>query len=318
MGVALKHLKELDQAIECHRRALQIKSDYPDAYNNLGNLFKEQGRLKEAIDHYQKALEYRPRSNSSWSNLLVCLNYDENATPEFLFGRHRRWAEVQTQAPPLTRHGNDPDPDRRLRIGYLSPDFRRHAVADFLKPFFAHHDHQKVEVFCYAEVTAPDSTTAYFQSHAKGWRWIIGLNDVEVVAQIRSDRIDLLLDLAGHTADNRLTVFASKPAPLQIAYLGYPSTTGLATMDYRLTDAVADPPGEPVHHTEELVRLPLAFCYQAPDFAPCISPLPALSSGCVTFGSLNNLAKLNPQVIDLWCAVLRTVPSATCWSSETP
>ena len=123
LGVALQHLIELDQAMECHRRALQAKPDYPDAYNNLGNVFKEQGKLKEAIDHYQKALEYRPSPNSAWSNFLVCLNYDTNASPEFLLGQHRRWAEVQT-APALTRHGNDPDPDRRLRVGYFSPDFR--------------------------------------------------------------------------------------------------------------------------------------------------------------------------------------------------
>ena len=174
---------------------------------------------------------------------------------------------------------------------------------------FAHHDRQQVEIFCYAETTAPDSTTAQFQARADGWRWTAGLDDADVAAQIRSDRIDLLVDLAGHTAGNRLTALAWKPAPVQITYLGYPSTTGLATIDYRLTDAVADPPGEPQCHTEALVRLPLMSCYQAPDHAPPVSPLPALSSGGITFGSLNNLAKLNPRVIDVWCAVLRAVPS---------
>jgi predicted O-linked N-acetylglucosamine transferase (SPINDLY family) len=308
LGVALQYLGELDQAMECHRQAVQLKADYADAFTNLGSIFKEQGKLREAVDHYDKAIQCRPDANSVRSNRLVCLNYDPDISPELLFEEHRRWAEVQAR-PAATRHESDRDPDRRLRIGYLSPDFRRHAVAHFLTPLFAHHDRHQVEVFCYAEITAPDSTTAQLQARADGWRWTSGLDDPDVATQIRSDRIDLLVDLAGHTAGNRLTVLAWKPAPVQITYLGYPSTTGLATIDYRLTDAVADPPGEPQHHTEHLVRLPLMFCYQPPELAPPVSPLPALTSDCITFGSLNNLAKLNPQVLDLWCAVLRAVPS---------
>ncbi len=159
-------------------------------------------------------------------------------------------------------------------------------------------------MFCYAQLSNYDATTAYFQSRSHGWRSTVGRTDAEIAEDVLRDKIDILVDLAGHTGNSRLLAFAYQPAPVQISYLGYPNTTGLPAVAYRLTDALADPPGEPVRHTEELVRLPRAFCYAPADHAPPVSPLPAMSSGRVTFGSLNNLAKLNDQVLDLWCAIL--------------
>jgi protein O-GlcNAc transferase len=232
------------------------------------------------------------------------------ADPDTLFQEHCYWAQCHAAGLPVPVHTNDRDPERRLRVGYVSPDFYRHAAAHFLEPILRHHDPRQVEVFCYAEVAAPDAVTARFQSYAHAWRWTFGQSDAELIRQIQADGIDILVDAAGHSAHNRLLVFAHQPAPIQITGIGYPNTTGLSSIDYRLTDALTDPPGEPVRHSEELLRLPLAFCYATPDIAPEVTPLPALTRGYVTFGSLHNLAKLNGAVLDLWAALLEELPSA--------
>jgi predicted O-linked N-acetylglucosamine transferase (SPINDLY family) len=310
LGVALTTQGRLDEATAYLQQALRLNPRHADANNNLGNVLKEQGRLDEAGYYYHQAILCRPEFFGAHSNLLVCWNYDPTVEPDALFQEHRRWAEMHARTTSAAGHTNDRNPDRRLRIGYVSPDFYHHAAAHFLEPIFAHHDPRQVEVFAYAEVSAPDSVTGRFQARAHGWRSTFGRTDAEVVHQVRADGIDILLDLAGHTANNRLLVFAQKPAPVQITYLGYPNTTGLASIDYRLTDAIADPPGEPRRHSEELVRLPRAFCYAVLENAPDVSPPPARRSGQITFGSLHNLAKLNGQVLDLWCGILRAVPTA--------
>ena len=310
LGNVLKESGRLDEAVTCYRRALELSPDYADAHNNIGVLLTAQGNLDLATHHYWQALNCRPDLATAHSNLLSCWNYDPTAEPDALFEEHRRWAAQQARVTVAPAYANDRNPKRRLRVGYVSSDFFRHAVADFLKPIFAHHDEREVEVFCYAQLSNYDATTAYFQSRSHGWRSTVGRTDAEIAEDVLRDKIDILVDLAGHTGNSRLLAFAYQPAPVQISYLGYPNTTGLPAVAYRLTDALADPPGEPVRHTEELVRLPRAFCYAPADHAPPVSPLPAMSSGRVTFGSLNNLAKLNDQVLDLWCAILREVPSA--------
>jgi predicted O-linked N-acetylglucosamine transferase (SPINDLY family) len=202
-------------------------------------------------------------------------------------------------------------PDRRLRIGYVSPDFRAHSVASFLEPVLARHDTDNFDVVCYAQVAHPDRTTERLRQLAGHWRDTCAQSDEQVANMIRQDRIDILVDLAGHTRNNRLTVFTHRPAPIQLTYLGYPNTTGLPQIDYRLTDALADPPEADALHTERLVRLPRGFlCYSAPQDAPAVSPLPATAVGHITFGSLNNLAKVNEQVVELWARVLHAVPGA--------
>ena len=310
IGVVLTTQGKLDEAAMYLQQALAADPQHADAHNNLGNVLKEQGRLEEAAYYYDEAVKCRPSFAGAQSNLLVCWNYDPAADPDALFFEHRRWAEVHARAAPASAHRNDPDPERRLRVGYVSPDFYHHAAAHFLEPIFANHDPRAIEVYCYAADYIPDEVTRRFQAKAHAWRSTVGHSDAEVIAQIHSDQIDILVDLAGHTANNRLGVLAHKPAPVQITYLGYPNTTGLATVDYRLTDVVADPSGEPVRYTEELVRLPLAFCYAVLEDAPKIVAPPASVRGHVTFGSLHNLAKLNGQVLDLWCALLRAVPTS--------
>jgi protein O-GlcNAc transferase len=310
LGIVLTSQGDLDEAVACFQRVLASYPGHANAQNNLGNALQEQGMLQEAAGAFRKALEYRPDFAGAHSNLLNCLNYDPTVDSDALFAEHLHWANVHVRVASETAHANHRDPDRRLRVGYVSPDFYHHAAAHFLEPLFAHHDPRQVEIYCYAEVAAGDAVTRRFQDRAHGWRSTVGLSDATLAEQVRADGIDILVDLAGHTARNRLLVFAYKPAPVQISYLGYPNTTGLTTIDYRVTDVVADLSGEPVRHTEELIRLPQAFCYAADERAPKVSLLPAATTGCVTFGSLHNLAKLNPQVIDLWCRVLRAVPRA--------
>jgi protein O-GlcNAc transferase len=310
LAVALSSLGRLDEAATYLQKALTLAPRRPNFLSNLGALRREQGRIEEALRYMEQALQLAPDSGSMHSNLLVCRNLDPSVEPSALFAEHRHWAQRHASAVPRRPHNNRRDPERRLRIGYSSPDFCRHPVASFVEPIIAQHDARQFEVFCYAELPGDDAVTARFQARAHAWRRTWGLSDEQIAEQIRADGIDILIDLAGHTANNRLGVFSLKPAPVQITYLGYPNTTGLTTIDYRLTDAIADPPDEPPRYSEELVRLPCAFCYGPPEYSPDLTSLPALESGRITFGSMHHLAKLNGQVLDLWCELLKALPSA--------
>ena len=205
----------------------------------------------------------------------------------------------------------EPDgvPPRRLRLGYVSPDFVHHAVSYFFEPVLTARDPAAFEVFCYSDAPVADAVTQRLRAASDGWRDIAGLSDERVAELVRADRIDILVDLAGHTARNRLLVFARKPAPVQVTWLGYPNTTGLAAIDFRLTEAVSDPLGlTEAWHSEELVRLPGTFsCYAPPPESPPVNALPALAAGQVTFGCFNNLAKVTPPALALWARVLREV-----------
>jgi protein O-GlcNAc transferase len=311
LGCVLERQLKLEEAISCYRQALALRPNYAKAYTNLGNVYKEQGRFDEALANYREALRLRPDMAAAHSNLLFCLNYHPHADPDVVFAEHRRWGQVHGLPTAQPRHANDPNPERRLRIGYVSPDLRDHAVTRYLEPVLTYHDSTQVEIFCYAEVPQTDAVSTRLQNLASGWRLTCRLPDAEVAQCIRSDAIDILVDLAGHTAFSRLRVFAHKPAPVQATWLGYLNTTGLDTVDYRLTDDILDPPGQPVRDTEELLRLPAGMCcFGPPPDAPAISPLPALQRGHLTFGSLHSLFKLNPGVFDLWSQVLLALPTA--------
>jgi predicted O-linked N-acetylglucosamine transferase (SPINDLY family) len=310
LGLALSSTNKLDEAATCLRRVLSLDPSRADAHNNLGNVCVEQGLLADAVTCYQRALDCQADFAGAESNLLVARNYHPEVDTETLYEEHLQWAARHASPTAVAAHPNNRDPGRRLRIGYVSPDFRRHAVAYFVEPIVTHYDRGQFEVYCYAEAVADDEVSARFRAGVGHWRPTRGRTDREVAQQIRADGIDILVDLAGHTSHGRLTIFALKPAPVQISYLGYPNTTGLSTIDYRLTDAVADPAGEPTRHSERLIRLPRAFCYCPPAAAPPASSSPAAALGHVTFGSFHNLAKLNDNVLDLWCEVLRMVPSA--------
>jgi predicted O-linked N-acetylglucosamine transferase (SPINDLY family) len=221
-----------------------------------------------------------------------------------------RQARRLLKQPPV--FGNTRDRQRVLRVGYVSPDFREHSVAHFTRKLIGSHNREKVEVTCYADVMKPDGFTREFEAQADHWLSLVGMDDEAVAERIRQDGIDILVDLAGHTSDNRLLVFARRPAPVQVTWLGYPNTTGMRAMDYRLTDAVADPPGEADKtHTEKLIRLEHGFlCYQTDEPVPEVAPPPCLQQGHVTFGSFNTTKKVTADVIRVWSQILKAVPGA--------
>jgi len=314
LGTILRDQGRLGEAIECYQKALHLNSNHLEGYNNLGGVFRDQGKINNAIECFQKERQLRPHLAFVHSNLLLTLHYNDTIDPIQRFSHHRQWEKQHgTLISRRTQfHSNDRTPDRSLRIGYVSSDFRMHSVAFFLEPILSFHNPDTCEVVCYSNIMSPDLMTDRLKGLSDCWRNIVGMSDERVTDLIRGDRIDILVDLAGHTANNRLPVFARKPAPVQVTYLGYPNTTGLSTMDYRITDEWADPTGQTEHlHTEELVRLPEGFlCYKPPEEAPEVSGSPALDTGYVTFGSFNNRAKITPEIVGDWSTILKSVPDS--------
>ena len=307
LGNALRDLGKLEEAVASYHKALVIKPDYAEAHVNLGNALRDLGKLYEAVANYRKALAIKPDYAEAHSNLLFALNYGTEVTEVDFIEESRDWNRRHASVLAETLdHANDRSPDRRLRIGYVSPDMCRHSVSYFFEPLLAAHDPAAVEAFCYAEVAAPDATTWRLETLADHWRRTVGMNDAALAENIRADGIDILVDLAGHTAGNRLLVFARRPAPVQVSWLGYPNTTGLKAMDYRLVDAVTDPEDEA---SETLVRLANGFlCYRPPDVAPPVAP--SRPAGPPIFGSFNNITKVTASCIELWSRILTEVPEA--------
>jgi predicted O-linked N-acetylglucosamine transferase (SPINDLY family) len=220
----------------------------------------------------------------------------------------RRWSDCHA-LPLIGRrraHAHDRDPERRLRIGYVSPDFRRHVQRLFTLPVLSQHDHAAYEVVCYSSVKAPDEYTERIRALSDEWHDVARLSDSELAQKIRDNGIDVLVDLTMHMAHNRLKMFAEKPAPVQIAWLGYPGTTGVLGMDYRITDPFLDPQGAPLPYSEQSLWLPHTFwCYgpEREEIAP--GELPQRSAGHITFGCLNNFMKVSQATLELWAQVLR-------------
>lgn len=285
------------------------------AHNNLGGVNRNLGDQARAVEHFRRSLYVDGSNAAIHSNLLLTLCYQQGVPRARLKEEHlawaRRYAEPLTAAAPPP--ANDPDPDRPLRIGYVSPDFRNHAAAYFLEPLFENHDHSRFHITGYAEVPAPDEVTERLRRHTDAWVSTVGMGDAELAARIRADRIDVLIDLGGHTARNRLTALAHRPAPVQAHYLGYPTTTGMSAIDYHIIDRwlVPDDSAEPSWFTEEIWRLPRVLrCYKGPEHAPPVNPLPAAAAGHLTFGSLNAFVKVTPEVVALWARILHRVPDS--------
>lgn len=313
-GVTLQALGRLDDAVRHYERAIALEPARAESYSNMAVALQAQGRMDEAIARYEQAIKCKPDFHDAHSNLLLALNYAAGFTPQDIYARHLAWARQHAVRyyPSSIHYPNIPDRKRRLRVGYVSPDYRRHAVAHFIDPVLACHDTGEVEIYCYSNVAKPDEITRSLQSHPVQWRDIHGVSDESAEDLIRADAIDILVDLAGHSANARLQLFARKPAPVQVSWLGYLATTGLATMDYRVVDSHTAPPGlcEP-YYTETIVRLPDTFvCYRPPTEAPEVGPLPALDAGYITFGSFNNFAKVTRDVMLLWARVLCAVPDS--------
>ncbi len=242
VGYMLKEQGKLTEAIAYYQEALAMEPDLSEAHAELGNTFRDKGLINEAIEHFRRVLEIKPTANVQ-AALLGALNYSPDHNQAAIFSEHKRFNEEYI--PPLAAfkpHLNDRNPQRRLKIGYVSPDFRRHSVTKFIEPVLAHHDHEQYEIFCYYNHAQTDDVTQRLQEYADNWFNCVDMRSDEKLAdRIRQDQIDILIDLAGHTTGNRLLVFAKKPAPIQVSYLGYPNTTGLTAIDYRITDAYRDP-----------------------------------------------------------------------------
>jgi predicted O-linked N-acetylglucosamine transferase (SPINDLY family) len=311
LGSALQASGALAAAIAAYRAALALEPRYSAARVNLGNALLDQGRLEEARTTYRAARDGEPENADAHSNLLRALHYDESLAPDAMLAAHRGWNAAHGSNAPPSPHGNAAEPGRRLRVGFVSPDFRTHSVAYFFEPLLAAIDRGAVESFCYANVMRPDAVTARLASLADHWIPIFGVPDAAVAERVRADGIDILVDLAGHTAGHRLGLFALKPAPVEATWCGYCDTTGLDAIDWRLTDAVADPEGAERWTAERLMRLPHGFLCYAPDpAAPAVASLPARKAGHVTFGSFNALPKLSPATIRPWAQILIAVPDA--------
>jgi predicted O-linked N-acetylglucosamine transferase (SPINDLY family) len=326
LGGALREDGRLGEAEACYRKAARLKPDFAEAHGNLGTALYELGRLEEAFVAYREALrlkskvvdlagscdpcdlipDSKPESAGILSNLLMTLHYEPRIANARLIAAADRYGDIFDSPPRPAAFPNDRTPSRRLRIGYVSGDFRQHAVGFFLASILEARDKAKAEVFLYSNNVKVDDWTRRLRTACDHWREIAGLADGAAAHQIREDRIDILVDLSGHTARNRLPLFALRPAPVQASWLGYFGAIGLKTMDYLLLDRFAVPSGEELSYREAIVRLPDGrFCYTPPDYAPTPVDPPSLARGFVTFGSFNHVAKIGDAVVRLWAEVLQ-------------
>ena len=311
LGNVLWSQGKISEAEVCHRQSVKLMPEFHQAWNNLGNDLRDQGEQQQALNCYRKAIELNPSYMQAHSNLLFELNCS-TTDGTVLLAEHRRWDEMHAR--PLLQQlkfSNERSAQRRLRIGYVSSDFCNHSVAYFIEGVLKHHDAEQFEISCYSNLLKPDDRTAVIRSLAHNWREIGHLSDDAAAQLIRSDQIDILIDLSGHTSHHRLQLFARKPAPLQVTYLGYPATTGMQVMDYRISDGVADPAYSDAFYSERLIRLPRCFIAFTPyEAAPDVAALPVDEAGFIRFVSFNHMAKIGPDVIKLWSRLLHAVPDS--------
>jgi predicted O-linked N-acetylglucosamine transferase (SPINDLY family) len=313
-GNAARAAGALDGAIASYRVALDRAPDHADAQLNLGSALLDQGALAEALGHYRAAVAAAPDNAGAASNLLMASTYDPAQSAGDLAAAARALGarlSARGGGAPTPARDRDRDPARRLRLGYVSADFRFHPVGWFIQAPLLARDRAGFEVTCYANGDDDDALTGVLRGAADHWRAIKAVSDDDFAAQVAADRIDILIDLAGHSAHNRLPALARRLAPIQAHWIGFPATTGIGAIDYLIADAVLAPPGSEADFSETVLRLPaVAWCYRAPGFAPAVAPLPARAAGGVTFGSFNNPVKLNPAVLETWAAILARVPAA--------
>ncbi len=301
----------LSLATPCRRKAVELDPQTLEFRLGLALDLMREGQIEEGLSLLRAVVNEDPLNADAWSKLLFYIHFLPGISRKELFEEHRRWGWIHAPVRPLPCHGDrNRDPDRRLRVGYVSADFRRHSTAYTFEPLLDGHDKEQVEVYGYANVARPDEVTERIESKLDVYRDIRRLDDRAAAALIEQDQIDILVAVAGHQGDHRLTLFALKPAPIQVEW-GAQCTTGLPQIDYRLTDDIVDPPETQLYALERLVFIPDGYIgYRPPKFAPPVGALPARSRPGVTFGSFNNSLKLNAGVISLWAEVMRHTPGS--------
>ncbi len=313
LGNALQDLGRFDDAVLSYSKALEVNPDYMEAHFNLGSALQNLGQFDAAAASYHRALEINPDFGTARSNLLFMHNYVADAQPEALLSEARRFgALADKHAHRYTTWSSTSEPDRRLRVGFVSGDLRDHPVGNFLEGIMAALSQRaagRLELVGYPSHVCADAVANRIKASCSGWHSLIGVSDQRAAERIREDGIDILLDLSGHTAHNRLGLFAWKPAPVQATWLGYFATTGVAAIDYLIADPWTLPESEAANFVETIWRLPeTRLCFTPPNLVVDVAPLCALSNGYVTFGSFNHLSKMNDDVIALWARVLAAVP----------
>jgi predicted O-linked N-acetylglucosamine transferase (SPINDLY family) len=311
LGEACSRANELDEAADCMRRILERHPADALAHTLLGNVLRNQARHGEAMDHYEQAIASDPNPAVAFQNLLFCMMCSPGFSAADLHARHREFAR-RFEDPLLGRgpaFANLRDPERRLRIGYLSPDFRANVVGHYVQPIFENHDRSRFEIYAYYAGAVADDVTRRIAARVDHWHMVHRLSDEDLVALMRGHQIDILVDLCGHGPGNRLLALARRAAPLQANYLDYSATTGLSSMDYRLTTEYCDPRGiADRYYSEQLWRLQDTYWTYNPTVSLPVAPLPSQANGYITFGSFNLYYRITGEVLDLWSRVLQAVP----------
>lgn len=311
LTVACRELNEIGEAFEASARALALKPDLPQAHMNHGTLCLPSGDAAAALASYNEARRLDPSWVEGWQIALGPLNYIESENPLRVLEGHREFGARFFAGGAAPRASGASVQGRKIKLGYLSPDLFSHSVSYFFEPLLSSHDKTKFEIYCYHLGKIEDETTRRMQACADQWRSCARATDAELQRLIADDRLDVLIDLAGHTRGSRVRALGARCAPVQITWLGYPTTTGLPAMDFRITDRIVDPEGYEPYSTERLLRLERSYyCYRPPEDAPEVSAAPAAANAHVTFGSFNNLAKLSDAAVLLWSAVLQAVPGS--------
>ncbi len=311
LGLLYKSKKQYSDAITCFKNALKHQPKSAFTLSNLGNTYKDSGRMDEALAALKDACKADPYFSAAYSNYLMALNYCSEISPESVFESHLAWETYCPNTIQANRFDfKNKSAKSKLRIGYISPDFHTHSVAYFIEPLLKAHDKSRYELYAYYNNSVFDKTNERIQGYFDHWRNIFEKPNLEIADAIYADEIDILVDLAGHSANNTLAVLYQKPAPIQVTWLGYPNTTGLSQVDYRLSDSIADPVGvSDSLHSETILRLKNGFlCYQGDAELPVMQNIPYDRNGYFTFGSFNNFVKVRPEVIETWAEILNQVP----------
>lgn len=314
LGIAYVKQHQLMEAISCYQQILLTHPFHLETYSSLGKVLKDIGMIDESIDSYQKVLNLNPTYREAFQNFLYTLNFSIIHDRENLFLEHQKFNQqcALPLASSIQPHFNECLRTRRLKIAYLSPDFRKHSLSYFIEPLLRHHDHHQFEIYCYYNNHKVDQITQQLQEYSDHWIDCASFSDEALIKRIRQDQIDILVDLSGHTHHNRVLVLSQKPAPIQVFHtIAYSNTTGLTAIDYRITDHYVDPKNTDLLSSEVLIRMPVSYyCYRPHEGSPSVNSLPAIKNGYITFGSFNSPAKLNNFILSLWAKLLHTFPHA--------